>query len=374
MQLTQIEAPIFASHQRLYVSVNILANVTDQWLLQNINKLSKRLVSRQIAVEECDEGGPYTGIAGVGYALLRVSKLPLSSSSEYINICNQFVEYQMAHSRDVSRSRFARYLTGSLGLYCIQGICESMAGKPTDHIGARFKELVDIGWLLAAVLTLRMETRQHVITDQDIQLVLQAMLKSGRQYANHHKSPAPLFYQWHGKEYLGAAHGLSGIMQMMLSFWSLLDHRAQQEVKQTVDWMVSIQTKEGNFASSTGHIGKSMGEHELVHWCHGATGVIQMLIAAYLAFQDHKYLTAARKCASLIWNKGLLKKGPGICHGVAGSGYAFLLMYRLTFEEQYLSMAKAFASVLMDPTFEQLARVPTVLCPCSKAGVVLYVS
>ena len=35
---------------------------------------------------------------------------------------------------------------------------------------------------------------------------------------------------------------------------------------------------------------------------------------------------------SLIWFlfRGLLKKGPGLCHGVAGSGYVFLLMYRLT--------------------------------------------
>lgn len=26
-------------------------------------------------------------------------------------------------------------------------------------------------------------------------------------------------------------------------------------------------------------------------------------------------------------------KGPGICHGAAGSGYAFLLFYRLTKEQ-----------------------------------------
>ena len=39
-----------------------------------------------------------------------------------------------------------------------------------------------------------------------------------------------------------------------------------------------------------------------------------------------------RRSLSLIWFlfRGLLKKGPGLCHGVAGSGYVFLLMYRLT--------------------------------------------
>lgn len=33
-----------------------------------------------------------------------------------------------------------------------------------------------------------------------------------------------------------------------------------------------------------------MGENELVHWCHGATGVIQMLISAYITLNDDKYL------------------------------------------------------------------------------------
>lgn len=39
---------------------------------------------------------------------------------------------------------------------------------------------------------------------------------------------------------------------------------------------------------------------------------------------------AAEKALDLIWKRGVLRKGPGICHGVAGGGYAFLLYYRLT--------------------------------------------
>ena len=37
-----------------------------------------------------------------------------------------------------------------------------------------------------------------------------------------------------------------------------------------------------------------------------------------------------RRAGDLCWARGLLKKGPGICHGVAGTGYVFLLLYRLT--------------------------------------------
>jgi len=56
--------------------------------------------------------------------------------------------------------------------------------------------------------------------------------------------------------------------------------------------------------------------------------------------KNHKYLDGCRALAETVWEKGLLKKGPGICHGVAGSGYVFLLMYRLTGEEKYLYRAE----------------------------------
>ena len=59
-------------------------------------------------------------------------------------------------------------------------------------------------------------------------------------------------------------------------------------------------------------------------------GVVYMFARAYKYFGEEKYLQACLRCGELTWQKGLLKKGPGICHGVAGSGYVFLLLYRLT--------------------------------------------
>ena len=56
-------------------------------------------------------------------------------------------------------------------------------------------------------------------------------------------------------------------------------------------------------------------------------------------FGDGKYLEAARHCAEVVWQRGLLRKGYGVCHGVAGNGYAFLAMYQLTKEEKYVYRA-----------------------------------
>ena len=47
-------------------------------------------------------------------------------------------------------------------------------------------------------------------------------------------------------------------------------------------------------------------------------------------FSDERYLQLARHTADLVWRRGLLKKGYGLCHGAAGNAYTFLHVYQLT--------------------------------------------
>ncbi len=53
----------------------------------------------------------------------------------------------------------------------------------------------------------------------------------------------------------------------------------------------------------------------------------------------------------------------GICHGVAGSGYALLMMHRLTGEEVYHTQAIAYAEFLESEEFVAGSRTPD--CPYS---------
>lgn len=46
--------------------------------------------------------------------------------------------------------------------------------------------------------------------------VISAIIKSGRQFAQQMKSDSPLLWQWHEKIYLGAAHGVAGILYILL--------------------------------------------------------------------------------------------------------------------------------------------------------------
>ena len=102
---------------------------------------------------------------------------------------------------------------------------------------------------------------------------------------------------------------------------------------------------------------------ELVHWCHGAPGTVYLLARAFLVWKDQRYLAAALRCGEICWERGLLKKGPGICHGVAGTGYVFLLLYRLTREQEQLSRAARCGEFLYSEQFMREARTPD--CPLS---------
>jgi lantibiotic modifying enzyme len=86
-----------------------------------------------------------------------------------------------------------------------------------------------------------------------------------------------------------------------------------------------------------------------LQWCSGAPGIV-IAAADYL---DEELLVAA---AELIWRAGAHgdEKGPNICHGTAGNGYAFLKAFERTGDERWLERARRFAMHAL----EQVERMP----------------
>ena len=54
---------------------------------------------------------------------------------------------------------------------------------------------------------------------------------------------------------------------------------------------------------------------------------------------------------------------PGICHGVAGSGYVFLVLHKLTGDKSYLQRAWQFMNFIYTDGFSRWAKRPD--CPYS---------
>jgi hypothetical protein len=69
---------------------------------------------------------------------------------------------------------------------------------------------------------------------------------------------------------------------------------------------------------------------------------------AAVVFGGDKYLQAALKCGECVGKRVLLRKGPRICHGIAGSGCAFLILYTDKMHSPRLLITKTLLIKLLD--------------------------
>ncbi|KAF5270875.1 hypothetical protein FQA39_LY08320 [Lamprigera yunnana] len=193
--------------------------------------------------------------------------------------------------------------------------------KSTENVHGVISRGVDCGLGCGRSITFRFSC----------DMMYSCYVTSGRNYAAAHHRPCPLMYSYYDVEYFGTAQGICSILQMLLSVPGYLDANPvdANDSKATVDYLLHLQDDKGN--SPTSASDEIEDAHELVHWCQGAPDM-----------------------ADLEWHKGLLKKGPGICHGIAGNGYLFLLLYRLTKDKKYdianLTNNKIHISVNIDRT------------------------
>lgn len=306
----------------------------------------------------------------------------------YLKLCEANLDYKLKIDNDVllkssknitklclkymKANRYS-FLCGTSGTLTIKCLLNSLLGrdyKPylteianiantvCQNVNLPDEVLYGRSGVLFCLLLLRSKLNDsiEIISDQVIQSLVNGILKSGQETSRRERSSIPLVFYWHEKAYIGAAHGYAGILHCLLQARHYMtEEQTNRLVKPTVDFVQQLQfAQTGNFPSSL-----SNEDDRLVHWCHGSPGVIHLLILAYQVFGDTKYLNAAVKSANDIWTRGLLKKGTykrfelaklyfsflpgfGICHGVAGNGYAFLRLFQLTHDQKYLYRAIKF--------------------------------
>ncbi|KAF9044368.1 hypothetical protein BJ165DRAFT_1528916 [Panaeolus papilionaceus] len=204
-----------------------------------------------------------------------------------------------------------------------------------------------------------------LISDDTLGLIVEGIITRGRIGAQtfedenaamkgrFSKVDAPrsprLMWKWHGRRYLGAAHGVVGILQMLLSCPLAIIQRHLPEIIDTLHWLTECQDPEGNWPKEAPDVldlynqqrMKRACANELVHWCHGAPGALILLSTTLKLCKRGSQLTsgipeleadglvprleaALTRGGMLIYRRGLLRKGVGLCHGVAGSVYALL--------------------------------------------------
>ncbi|KAL7102259.1 hypothetical protein ACP275_08G108500 [Erythranthe tilingii] len=291
----------------------------------------------------------YSGTLGTAFLLFKFyqvthNKNDLTLSSEIVKACDS----ASVHSRDVS------FMCGRAGVCSIGAVVAKHMGddKLVHYYLNQFKKirlsedhpdelLYGRAGYLWACLFLNKHFGSETIPSTSMSAVVKEIIKKGRKLGK--KEGSPLMYEWHGERYWGAAHGLAGIMHVLMECRLTSDEI--EDVKGTLKYMIKNRFPSGNYPASE----EDKTRDALVHWCHGAPGIALTLTKAAMVFGDKEFLEGAMGAAEVVWNRGLLKR-IGMCHGISGNAYVFLSLYRLTGVVEYLYRAKAFASFLLDGT------------------------
>ncbi|XP_058082777.1 lanC-like protein GCR2 [Magnolia sinica] len=288
----------------------------------------------------------YTGSLGTAFLLFKAYEVTKNKND--LNLCIEIVRACDTASRE---SEHVTLICGRAGVCALGAVAAKNAGDHAllNHYVSQFKAikmpervpnelLYGRAGYLWACLFLEKHIGEGTIPSTDTGTVVKEIIKDGIRLAN--KGSCPLMYEWHGKKYWGAAHGLAGIMHVLMHME--LKPEEQALVKGTLRYMIQNRFASGNYPSSEGR-----EADRLVHWCHGAPGVALTLAKAAQVFNDEEILKAAVDAGEVVWKRGLLKR-VGICHGVSGNTYVFLSLYQLTGNIQFLYRAKAFACFLLD--------------------------
>lgn len=221
----------------------------------------------------------------------------------------------------------------SLGRLCLYDT------NPDDLTDVSNELLVGrIGYVMACLFVNHFLNENVVDYNATIEPVIKKILEKGRELHLSHLS-----WKWHGKEYIGAVHGIAGILYVMLHMEQIRTNTEHiNEFDKTCQWLLKQQLPTGNFPS---HEGK---EDLLVQFCHGAPGAFPLLLRMYQITGKKEYLESCKQACDCIWKYGVLRKGACICHGTAGNLYVFLHMYSAFPDTKYCKMAIYFALKAME--------------------------
>ena len=163
--------------------------------------------------------------------------------------------------------------------------------------------------------------------------------------------------------YLGAAHGLIGVLYMLLCTIKLYPHLLTDNkifdkkygnfsnfLLKNLNYVKSLQNKTGNFPDDV----QGKDSDEKVHFCHGCVGAVHLFVLAEELFPNNGFDKVAQNCNKCLWERGILYKGNGVCHGMSGTCYALMKLYIQSNDILYLKEAVAIASATFDEKIQSL--------------------
>lgn len=307
----------------------------------------------------------YTGLMGTAFTCLR--SYEATGNDGDLRLCADIVHDCVAAAHPSSRD--VTFLCGRGGVYAVGAVTANFCGDQTKRdfylnhflemaqeralpvgpeeggLGMSYDLLYGRAGFLWAALFINKYLGAETIPNNLLMPIVEAVLAGGRAGASDNTT-CPLMYRWHGTRYWGAAHGLAGILNVLLHL--PLSGGDVEDVKATLRYMMSNRfPHSGNYPVSEGN-----PRDKLVQWSHGAGGMaITLSKASEVLPKDREFCDAAIEAGEVVWKNGLVKVG--LADGAAGNAYVFLSLLRLTGESIYEDRAKAFASYVYHNVEEQ---------------------
>ncbi|KAJ5911447.1 uncharacterized protein N7473_000750 [Penicillium subrubescens] len=198
-------------------------------------------------------------------------------------------------------------------------------------------------WLLLNVRAHRFNDKTEAalasvldMVPQLVRVIVEAGREGSKDYVQKHgkKEAHPLMYAWMEGHYgFGAAHGITGILPILLSCNDEEISEYMPEIGETITALCKLCTE------SNGHLPMTLPPRgpkkpsELVQFCHGSPGILLLLGTALQndrltrAYWHPTWDQTLYQATCRTWEEGILSKGGSLCHGISGNAWPWLLLH-----------------------------------------------
>jgi lantibiotic modifying enzyme len=150
---------------------------------------------------------------------------------------------------------------------------------------------------------------------------------------------------------IGGIHGFAANAYVMIRGRHLLEPDRANEIlrriHETVRATALIEGRHANWPNNVSRSNRPSPLSLVVQHCNGAPGIINCL-AEFPNDVRWPIDALLEQAGELVWDSGPPIKMPSLCHGAAGSGYAFLKLYARTGDDRWLDRARRFAMHAID--------------------------
>jgi hypothetical protein len=314
----------------------------------------------------------YHGAAGVIWALNYLNETGAAAlKRDYLPTVRQLIPRirddldKYPELRKYMGAEVSSYLLGEAGILLLQfklAPSEAVTRQLYGHLEARIGDPRGIAWGSAGTMLAALFMYERTNDARWKDLFLRSFGSLYDQWTYDDKAQCHL---WTSSLYgvtemrIGAIHGFAANAFVMIRGRHLLEpDRADEMLRRIHETVHATALIEGPYANWPNNVGPTNRPSPLplvVQHCNGAPGIVNSL-AEFPNGERWSIDALLQQAGELVWDSGPPIKMPSLCHGAAGSGYAFLKLYARTGDDRWLHRARRFAMHAIDQCDRALTK------------------